>query len=85
VFTVSSTASPSPVTIKLLGLLGERVDDELDVLALVDAQLLDAAANLLAVHLGGEGGRLQLLANGLRGHALDPGRADQGAGGHEAG
>jgi hypothetical protein len=55
------------------------------VLVLLDAELLDAPADLLAIDLRGEGGLLQLLANRLRPKPLDPGGPDPRARRDEAG
>src|SRR4051794_35233875 len=68
---------------ELVRVPGERLDDERDVLALVDAELLDPALDLIAVDLGGERRLLQLLAHRFRLHSLDPRGADERACGDE--
>ena len=68
---------------ELVGLLGQRLDDQRHVLVGVDPELLDPALHLAPVDCGGEGRLLQLLLDGLRLHALDPGRPHQRAGGDE--
>src|SRR5215207_6145228 len=65
------------------GVGGDRIDHELDVLVFVNAQLLDGAGDLIAVDLGCERGLLQLLANRLRLHPLDPRGTNQRARGDE--
>src|SRR5436190_1433594 len=69
---------------ELVRVLGQGLDYEGDVLVLVDAELLDPAPDLVAVDLGRERGLLELLADRLRRHSLDPGRADECAGADEA-
>src|ERR1044072_3619732 len=70
---------------ELAGPCLHRRDHEGDVLVEVDAQLLGALAHLVAVYARRERGLLELLLDRLRGHALDPGRPDQGARADEAG
>ena len=63
----------------------QRLDDRADVVVELDAELLGALVDLVAVHAGGERRLLQLLPHRLRLEALEPGRADERARVHEAG
>jgi hypothetical protein len=63
------------VQLELVGALGERRDHERHVLVEVDAEVLRARAQGVAIDGGGELARLQLLLDGLRREAVDPGRA----------
>src|SRR5918994_506093 len=72
------------VEVELVRVLLERRDDEGDVLVEVDAELLCALAQLLAVDRGRERGRLHLLLDRLRGEPVDAGRPHVGAGHDEA-
>src|SRR5215218_912890 len=56
---------------ELLGALGESGDDERDVLVEVDAELLGARANLVAVDRRREARLLELLLDRLGRHAVD--------------
>src|SRR5204863_77789 len=56
------------------------VDDELDVLGQVDAEVGGAAVDVLALDRAGEAFRLQLLLDAGGGQVGDAGGADQGVG-----
>src|SRR5918994_960267 len=69
-----------PVEVQLVGVLLERGDHEREVLVEVHAELLGALPQLVAVHRGGERGRLHLLLHGLRGEPVDARGPHVGAG-----
>ena len=72
------------VELEVVGVLLQRGDHEREVLVEVDAQLLGARAQLVAVDRGRERRRLHLLLDGLRRQAVDAGRAHIRAGHEEA-
>ena len=80
-----STLSSRGAEPELVGARLHRRDHEGDVLVEVDAELLGALADLVTVDARSERGLLELLLDGLRRHPLDAGRADERAGGDEAG